>query len=97
MVTTRRDTAIPDPKHPVCQRWRRSSGRRFPRCCWACARRSQRCDIARAKKINRTYAGAILRLTPLAPEIVAAIVEGRQPVDMTLPVLMKPFAVVWDG
>ena len=54
-------------------------------------------DIARAEKIDRTYAGDILRLTLLAPEIVEAIVEGRQPADMTLPVLMKPFAVEWEG
>ena len=54
-------------------------------------------DIARAEKIDRTYAGDILRLTLLAPTIVEAIVEGRQPAEMTLPLLMKPFAVVWDG
>ena len=39
----------------------------------------------------------MLRLTLLAPEIVEAIVEGRQPAEMTLPVLMKPFAVEWVG
>ena len=50
-------------------------------------------DIARAEKIDRTYAGDILRLTLLAPAIVEAIVEGKQPAEMTLPVLMKPFAV----
>jgi hypothetical protein len=54
-------------------------------------------DIARAEKIDRTYAGDILRLTLLAPEIVEAIVEGRQPAEMTLPVLMKPFALEWVG
>ncbi len=54
-------------------------------------------DIARAEKIDRTYAGDILRLTLLAPAIVEAIVEGRQPVEMTLPVLMKPFALDWAG
>lgn len=54
-------------------------------------------DIARAEKIDRTYAGDILRLTLLAPEIVEAIVEGRQPADMTLPVLMKPFPLEWVG
>jgi len=54
-------------------------------------------DIARAEKIDRTYAGDILRLTLLAPEIVEAIVEGRQPAEITLPVLMKAFAVEWVG
>ena len=52
-------------------------------------------DIARAEKLDRTYIGDVLRLTLLAPEIVEAIVEGRQPAEMTLPVLMKPFAVEW--
>ena len=54
-------------------------------------------DIPRAEKIDRTYAGDIQRLTLLAPEAVEAIVEGRQPAEMTLPVLMKPFAVEWVG
>jgi len=45
--------------------------------------------------VDRTYLGDILWLTLLAPEIVEAIVEGRQPAEMTLPVLMKPFAVEW--
>ena len=54
-------------------------------------------DIARAEKIDRTYAGDILRLTLLAPEIVEAIVEGRHPSEMTLPVLLKPFALEWGA
>jgi hypothetical protein len=53
-------------------------------------------DIARAEKLDRTYVGDVLRLTLLAPDIVEAIVEGRQPEEMTLPVLMKPFPVVWE-
>ena len=54
-------------------------------------------DIARAEKLDRTYVGDMLRLTLLAPAIVEAIVEGRQPAEMTLPVLMKPFALEWVG
>ena len=49
------------------------------------------------EKIDRTYAGDILRLTLLASEIVEAIVEGRQPAEITWPVLMKPFPVEWVG
>jgi hypothetical protein len=52
-------------------------------------------DIARAEKLDRTYVGDILRLTLLAPEIVEAIVEGRQAAEMTLPMLMKGFQVEW--
>jgi hypothetical protein len=46
-------------------------------------------EIARAEKLDRTYVGDVLRLTLLAPEIVDAIVEGRQSTEMTLPVLIK--------
>ena len=50
---------------------------------------------ARAEELDRTYVGDVLRLTLLAPEIVEAIVEGRQPEGVTLPLLMKPFPVEW--
>jgi hypothetical protein len=36
-----------------------------------------------------------LRLTLLAPDIVEAILDGRQPAEVTLAVLMRPFAVGW--
>jgi hypothetical protein len=52
-------------------------------------------EIAHAEKINASYVGRILRLTLLAPEIVDAILNGRQPRNMTLAVLMRPFAVGW--
>jgi hypothetical protein len=39
--------------------------------------------------------GRVLRLTLLAPDIVVAILDGRQPVEMTLAGLMKPFSVLW--
>ena len=52
-------------------------------------------DIARAEKLDRTYVGDVLRLTLLAPEIVDAIVDGRQAARMSLPALSKPFPVDW--
>jgi hypothetical protein len=36
-------------------------------------------EIAPAEKINETYVGRVLRLTLLAPDIVEAILNGRQP------------------
>jgi hypothetical protein len=39
-------------------------------------------DIARAEKIDRSYAGRILTLTLLAPDIVEAIMDGRQPAEL---------------
>ena len=35
-------------------------------------------------------------MTLLAPDSVEAILDGRQPAEMTLAVLMQPFAVGWD-
>src|ERR1700761_6870305 len=42
-------------------------------------------DIAAAEKIDRGYVGSILRLTLLAPDIIEAILDGRQPEDLGLP------------
>ena len=52
-------------------------------------------EIAAAEKINPSYVSRILRLTLLAPSIVEAILDGRQPAEMTLAALMEPFAVAW--
>lgn len=53
-------------------------------------------DIAAVERIDRGYVGSILRLTLLAPDIVEAIFDGRQPSELALPRLMKPFPVDWD-
>ena len=37
--------------------------------------------------------GRVRQLTLLAPDIVEAILNGRQPAEVTLAVLMRPFAV----
>jgi hypothetical protein len=52
-------------------------------------------EIAAAEKINASYVGRVLRLTLLAPETVEAILNGRQPAEMTLAGLMRPFPVRW--
>jgi hypothetical protein len=49
-------------------------------------------EIAVAVKINESYVGRVLRLTPLAPDLVEAILAGRQPAEMTLATLMRPAA-----
>ena len=53
-------------------------------------------DIARAEKINSSYVSRILRLTLLAPEIVEAILDGRQPTELQLGALTKPFPARWQ-
>ena len=52
-------------------------------------------EIAAAEKINPSYVSRLLRTTLLAPEVVEAILDGRQPPDMTLALLMQPFGVLW--
>ena len=53
-------------------------------------------ELAAAEKINSSYVSRLLRLTLLAPDIVEAILDGRQPEGMTLPGLMEPFPVEWE-
>jgi hypothetical protein len=48
-----------------------------------------------SKYPNSSYVGRVLRLTLLAPDIIETIIDGRQPAEMTLAVLMRPFAVEW--
>jgi len=52
-------------------------------------------ELAAAEKINSSYVSRLLRLTLLAPDIVEAILDGRQPENVTLPELMEPFPVEW--
>jgi hypothetical protein len=52
-------------------------------------------EIANAEKINESYFGRVLRLTLLAPELVEAIFNGRQPDRLQLEALMKRFPVGW--
>jgi hypothetical protein len=40
-------------------------------------------EMAAAEKINESYVGRVLRLTLLAPDIVEAILGGRQPAEVT--------------
>jgi len=53
-------------------------------------------ELAAAEKINSSYVSRLLRLTLLAPDIVEAILDGRQAEGVTLPGLMAPFAVEWE-
>jgi hypothetical protein len=52
-------------------------------------------ELASAEKINSSYVSRLLRLTLLAPDIVEAILDGREPEGVTLPALMEPFPVEW--
>ena len=52
-------------------------------------------EIAATDKINESYVSRVRRLTLLAPEMVEAILDARQPVEVTLPGQMGPFPVEW--
>jgi len=54
-------------------------------------------EMAAAEKLDRGYLGRLLQLTLLAPDIVEAILDGRQPAELGLPKLMRSFPVNWRG
>lgn len=52
-------------------------------------------EIADAENINPSYVSRLLRMTLLAPDIVEAILAGRQPDALTMAKAMQPFPVEW--
>ena len=52
-------------------------------------------DLAKAKGIGKTYVSRALRLTLLAPDIVEAILDGRQPAELQLDDLLNGFPLAW--
>ena len=52
-------------------------------------------DIAKAERICASFVGKVFRLSLLAPDIVAEILDGTQPATLTLKQLMKPFPMEW--
>ena len=52
-------------------------------------------ELAAGEKLDRGYLGKILMLTLLAPDIVEAILDGRQPAELGVHVLREGFPVEW--
>ena len=52
-------------------------------------------ELAAAEKIERGFLGKMLRLTLLAPELVEAIMDGRQLAVPGLSALLEPFSLAW--
>ena len=52
-------------------------------------------DLARAKGVHATYVSRVLRLTLLAPNIVEAILDGRQPGELQLEGLLERLPLDW--
>ena len=53
-------------------------------------------DLAQAKGVAPSYVSRVLRLTLLAPEIVEAILDGRQPAELQLDDLLEGFPLEWE-
>jgi hypothetical protein len=52
-------------------------------------------ELAECEGIAPSYMTRVLRLTLLAPQIVEAILEGRQGPEVTLARVLAPFPVEW--
>jgi hypothetical protein len=52
-------------------------------------------ELAKTEKVNDSYLSRILRLTLLAPDIIEAIMTGRQPSALQLDDLLKPLPSAW--
>ena len=53
-------------------------------------------ELAACEKITLSYLTRVLRLTLLAPDIVEAILDGRQGPDVTLTHLLEPIPDCWS-
>ena len=53
-------------------------------------------DLATAKRLAPSYVSRVLRLTLLSPEIVEAILDGRQSAELQLDDLLEGFPLVWS-
>jgi hypothetical protein len=52
-------------------------------------------EMAAGEKIERGYLGTLLRLTLLAPDLVEAILDGRDEGGVALSELLEPFPGDW--
>lgn len=53
-------------------------------------------ELAAREGIAVSYLTRVLRLTQLAPDLVEAILDGRQPADLTLETLREPAPAEWQ-
>ena len=57
---------------------------------------SSSAELAKAEKVNDSYLSRILRLTLIAPDIIEAILAGRQASTLQLDDLLKPLPAAWE-
>ena len=66
----------------------------------ACSRRRtyrSAAELAEAEKVTKSFVNRLLRLTLLAPDIVEAILEERQPKGMQLQDITRAMPSVWEA
>jgi site-specific DNA recombinase len=52
-------------------------------------------SLARETGLNERYIGRVLQCAFLAPDVIEAILDGRQPSELTLERLLKKLPVDW--
>ena len=53
-------------------------------------------ELAEALRVDRSYVRRIMRLALLAPDIVDAILSGKEPSGLSLERLTKEMPTAWD-
>lgn len=53
-------------------------------------------QLAERERLDHGYVAKTIRMTQLAPDIIEAILNGRQPEAMTLAELLRPFPNCWN-
>ncbi len=53
-------------------------------------------ELAEREEIAPSYMTRVLRLTLLAPDIVEAILDGKQGPEVTLAKVLEPFPLTWQ-
>lgn len=52
-------------------------------------------ELARVENLGHTYLAKMLSLTLLAPDLIEAVLDGRDPMEFTLPWLLQPLPASW--
>ena len=53
-------------------------------------------DLAKSLKLDRSYVGRVMQLTLLAPDIVEAIVQGKEPAGISFRQLRNGVPLCWQ-
>ena len=53
-------------------------------------------ELAEREGIAPSYMTRVLRLTLLSPDIIEAILDGRQELEVTLARVLEPFPIIWQ-